>query len=215
MPKGLREVYKIELFPDFDQKRKWKLLEDQCTVLRRVVHRDIEAQWQTIGGPLAKNLFLEGSSRYSSCTPDLDAKSLRSILSKIYDAIVHLTTHGGKKRGGRVAMELDVDAAEVKITSDWTGARVPYFGLIKCKKNKFLADSDCSVWVWENVSRTYVETNSNRLYLTVDCSESGEDKRRQDSEKREYKLERSKASRKKTVSKWLSNEPRSAKRDDS
>jgi len=175
MPRGFREKFRVELLPDFDQKKAWERVNAQASGLFRLFKEQIGRQVQVLGTPMAKNLWMEQSSPEEAETaPDLSPLTrlrLREAAHDTYRTDI-------RQRGRRDVLFLEVPKEEVIFSTVERLVRLPYLGLVRHRhNNKILVSSECAAWQMENVTSMRLGLVHQRLCLVIDCREDPSFKR--------------------------------------
>ena len=195
-----RQVFKIPLYLDISQKKAWAKIQSQAKTLYKLVVVELEAEKGSLGFVVAKEFFVE---RMRRCVEQdsLDDVSFTHAIEWAYDRCQSSTANPGR-RNIIVPIKIDQKSVIFSLTEDQV--RIPYLGLVKYKRNRFItpgretSQSDEKQWLLNNIRATFINEISNEICVIIDCSEGGTDSTG------ESKLTGKPAVKKKKVaSKWL------------
>lgn len=172
MPKGAREQFFVELIPDFDQKKKWSVLEEQANELISLFKEEIERQVVVLGSPVAKVFWMEAKSG-DGLAPDIVEPARSRIREATYDNFrPELPAEERRRRRGRAKFSLEVPPSEVHFSVAGKNVRVPYLGLIRHRhNNKILVGTEVAGWSMANVTSMRLTVRNNYLCLVIDTRE--------------------------------------------
>jgi len=158
--------------PDFDQKRKWSLLDAQARTLSAFFTDEIERQVEVLGSPVAKNLYMETVSG-EGVAPDISEPARTRLREQSYDNFRQDVSRSERVRGvGRREKPLEVLPADIIFSTDGQHVRVPYLGLIRHRpNNKIIAASENAAWAMGNVTSARLVVRNQRLCLVIDTRE--------------------------------------------
>jgi hypothetical protein len=171
MPKGPREQFFVELIPDFDQKKKWAVLEEQANELISLFKEEIERQVVVLGTPVAKVFWMETKSG-GELAPDIVEPARSRIREATYDNFRPELPEEERRRRGRAKFSLEVLPSEVHFSITEKNVRVPYLGLVRHRhNNKILVDTDVAGWAMENITSMRLTVRNQYLCLVIDTRE--------------------------------------------
>lgn len=172
--RGPREAFKVELEPDFDQKRAWKRLQEDAAKVVKAVRRDLETQMKSLKFLVAKNLFLEGRSGEEE-RGSLDDFSLARLREWAYDSF-DPSAPAGRAKNVKAPIQLKVEDVTFSLSDD--RVRIPYLGLTRYRYNQRIVpsggtDSENKQWLLANIRSFFLRELNYALCLVVDTSETG------------------------------------------
>jgi hypothetical protein len=195
-----RQVFKIPLYLDINQKKAWAKIQSQTKNLYKLVVVELEAEKRSLGFVVAKEFFVERMKRCQA-QDTLDDISFTHAVEWAYDRCQSSTTNPGRRN---IIVPIKVDQKSVIFSLTEDQVRVPHLGLVKYKRNRFItpgretSQSDEKQWLLNNIRAIFISEISNEICVIIDCSEGGTDSTG------ESKLTGKLAVKKKKVaSKWL------------
>ena len=170
-----RSTFKVCLILDRDQKRTWLRLESQAHALRAKILSDLDSQVRTLGILIHKSLYMEGLEALRSFAPDLDTFSMEGTVSAIYDVErARIESAAPRPQGRKSTVRIRVCSSDVTFSTSEHSVRIPYLGLVRHRKNRFIIpstdQSDNKSWLWRNVSFMELSVFNNDNILMIDCS---------------------------------------------
>lgn len=172
MTRGLHEQFFVELVPDFDQKKKWAVLEAQAEELSSLFREEIERQIQVLGSPVAKVFYMETKSG-KELAPDIVEPARSRIREQTYDNFrTDLPTEARRGRSRNTKYSLEVLPSEVHFSVETASVRVPYLGLVRHRPNKkIFSSSEGSRWSMQNTTSMRLAIKNHYLCLIIDTRE--------------------------------------------
>ena len=136
---------------------------------------DLDSQVRTLGILVHKSLYMEGLEAMWSLAPDLDAFSMEGTASVIYDVErARVESAAPWPQGRKSTVRIRVCPSDVAFSTSEQFVRVPYLGLVRHRRNRFIVpsvdQSDNKSWLWRNVSFMELSVFNNDNILTIDCS---------------------------------------------
>jgi len=207
MPKGTREVFKVRLLLDRQQRAIWSQLEVQAASVDGIV-RERMGQQATAGIDLHRDFFMKSIvERCEKAAPDLDRPAVENLVDQYRTAFLFRQRSGADmNRKRKTIPEVLVRKEDVAFSVTGHIVRIPHLGAVRYRPNKFIVVppdagevSAEKVWLNQNIHRMFLFRQTADHLLIIDCSDQEEVERRR-TFKKEKKLRRSEAAKK-----WLSD----------
>ncbi len=162
----------MELMPDFDQKKKWAMLEGQSRELARLFKEEIERQIVVLGAPVAKVFWMEAKSG-EDLAKDIIEPARSRLREQVYDNFrLDLSAEERKKTKRPTEYSLEIDRSDVHFSVSERNVRVPYLGLIKHRpNNKILVNTETAGWSMGNTTSMRLVVRNQYLCLVIDTRE--------------------------------------------
>lgn len=188
MPKGRRETFKVEIFPDHGQRKAIDAVEREASGLHKSVEQELVRQYNTIKlfhseQEVVKAVF-ENRSYFGSSL--LDEHSVTAVARSAYASFLErVSAADGEdielRRGRRVKPEVDVRLEDVVFAVTERVVRVPYVGLVKHAMNRFILTnfqrppeggvSEEKKDLNRRLRRVFLGTQNSVYYLLMDCTD--------------------------------------------
>jgi hypothetical protein len=173
MTKGLKEMFKVELYPDLQQKKEINAIEKEAGKLFKLTEKELADQYNLVSNPRSfhseqlimkvilenkKNLDLDLLSEFSKTS--IIESAYASFLQRVYDA-------NGKniefRAGRRIKPEIGIPVNEVIFSKNDKTVVIPYIGLTRFKQHKSI-----SAILQNEMSRMFIGTMNAYFYLLID-----------------------------------------------
>ncbi|MFA5203057.1 MAG: hypothetical protein WC708_01515 [Lentisphaeria bacterium] len=172
-----RQVFKIPLYLDINQKKTWAKIQSQVKTLYKLVVVELEAEKGSLGFVVAKEFFVERIKRCQA-QDTLDDISYVHAIEWAYDRCQSSTANSGRRN---IIVPIKVDQKSVIFSLTEDQVKVPYLGLVKYKRNRFITPgretnrSDEKQWLLNNIRAIFINEINNEVCVIIDCSEGGTD----------------------------------------
>ncbi|KKM01995.1 hypothetical protein LCGC14_1788840 [marine sediment metagenome] len=212
MGKGFRERFRVKLYLERPQKKAWALMGEQAKAVTILANAGLERWEYTLeGGIIARDFFLTDKLKRGAeaLAPDLLPLTVEGLLDRAWSAFSARIGRKAKHRNqGTYSPEFDLPPDQVVFSISETIVRVPYLGLVRHVRNKFIQAKDLTQvsdnirWLQQNIRRMWLGNQASDHFLHIDCTNEEEDARRKAARAEKLRVRKMRKSER-TVSKWL------------
>lgn len=179
--KRSRETFKVEILPDFHQKKELDVVFSAAGGVRLWTLHELIRQYNTVGLYQSEQEIARTAT--AQAEPCLLECTVRHAVNEAYAQFTELVKSA---LGGEISLRVrrsasvlaEVPKEEVTFATADTFLRAPYVGLVRFRRNRFItADlnrggpTENVQWLFSNIRKMFLGSSGQIYFLLVDCRE--------------------------------------------